>query len=145
MIRWADMRYLVTARLKPGQSAPLSQAIEESRLGAGSIAGQEYLRDMAKARLLESGTVRWVEVCYCPTPLQEERPYWEEYFKLVQIKDAHDRRRCRDLIGEEPWACSNCDCTARLESKMEGWGQPFLESLKHRREKAEEKPTAAVA
>jgi len=36
-------------------------------------------------------TVRWVEVCYCPTPLQEERPYWEEYFELVKVQDAHDR------------------------------------------------------
>jgi len=145
MIKLVDMRYLVTAQLKPGQSAPLLEAIEDSTLGAGSIAGQEYLRDMAQARLLENGTVRWIEVCFCPTPLQEELSYWEEYFELVQIKGAHNRRRCRDLNGEEPWACSDCDCTARLESKMAGWGQSFLERLKHDTEKAEEEPTAAVA
>ena len=145
MIKLVDMRYLVTAQLKPGQSAPLLEAIEDSTLGAGSIAGQEYLRDMAQARLLENGTVRWIEVCFCPTPLQEELSYCVEYFELVQIKDAHNRRRCRDLNGEEPWACSDCDCTARLESKMAGWGQSFLERLKHETEKAEEEPTAAVA
>ena len=47
----------------------------------------------------------WVEVCYCPTPLQEERPYWEEYFELVKVQDAHDRHKCRDQNGSEPCAC----------------------------------------
>ena len=50
--------------------------------------------------------MRWVEVCFCPTPLQEERPYWEEYFDLDRVQDAHDRNRCRDLNGQEPWACT---------------------------------------
>jgi hypothetical protein len=123
------MRYLVTARVKPGQKTALARSIRKRTLGAGSIAGDEYLRNMAKARSVEDGKVRWVEVCFCETPLQEERPYWEEYFELIQIKDAHDRRRCRDLNGEEPWGCSNCDCTLRLEEKMERWGQSFRKTL----------------
>jgi hypothetical protein len=124
------MRYLVKARLKPTQRKALAQAIQKGTLGQGSIAGDEYLRDVGQARALPDGTVRWVEVCFCPTPLQEERPYWEEYFELVQIKNAHDRRRCRDLNGTEPWACCDCDCTRRLEDKMQKWGEPFLETLK---------------
>jgi hypothetical protein len=124
------MRYLVKARLKPTQRKALEQAIQKGTLGQGSIAGDEYLRDVGQARALPDGTVRWVEVCFCPTPLQEERPYWEEYFELVQIKNAHDRRRCRDLNGTEPWACCDCDCTRRLEDKMQKWGEPFLETLK---------------
>lgn len=123
------MRYLVTARVKPGRAAALLQAIEEGTLGAGSIAGGEYLRDMVQARLVKNGAVRWVEVCFCYTPLAEERPYWEEYFELIKVQDAHDRRRCHDLNGSEPWACSNCDCTDRLEAKMANWGQPFLATL----------------
>jgi hypothetical protein len=124
------MRYLVTARIKPDQAAALLQAIETGRLGWGSIAGDEYLRNMAQARLVENGAVRWVEVCFCPTPLAEERPYWEEYFELVKVQDAHDRRRCRDLNGAEPWACSDCDCSERLEAAMAGWGQSFLAMLR---------------
>jgi hypothetical protein len=120
------MRYLVKARLLPGQRNALFKAICKGSLGAGSIAGDEYLRDMHQARELADGTVRWLEVCFCPTPLQEERLYWEEYFELVQIQDAHDRRRCRDISGEEYWACSHCDCTQRLEEKMEKWGKPLL-------------------
>ena len=73
---------------------------------------------MSEARVCEDQTVRWVEVCYCPTPLQEERPYWEKYFDLARVQDAHDRRKCRDENGSEPWACGDCDCTARLEQKL---------------------------
>ena len=124
------MRYLVTARVRPGKDEALLQAIDEGTLGLGSVAGDEYLHDMAKARRLEDGAVRWVEVCFCWEPLQEERPYWEEYFELVRIQDAHSRRLCRDENGTEPWACCDCDCTERLEARMEEWGRPFLEVLR---------------
>lgn len=120
----------MTARVRPGREADLLEAIERGTLGRGSVAGDEYLRNMAQARLLEDGSIRWVEVCFCWEPLDEERPYWEEYFDLVRVQDAHSRRLCRDLNGEEPWACSNCDCTERLEERMEGWGKPFLEVLR---------------
>jgi hypothetical protein len=130
------MRYLVKARLKPGQADQLLRTIEGGTLGAGSIAGGEYIRDMNEARRLEDGSVRWVEICYCPTPLEEEIPYWEEYFELIQIKDAHDRRRCRDLNGEEFWACSTCDCTDRLEAKLASWGESFLTTLYKQTEEA---------
>ncbi|HEV2352355.1 MAG TPA: hypothetical protein VG028_21175 [Terriglobia bacterium] len=115
--------------MKPGRKASLLKSIEEGTLGAGSVAEGEYLRNMAEARLCEDGTARWVEVCYCPTPLQEERPYWEQYLELTRVQDGHDRRRCRDYNGEEPWACGECDCTARLEKKLANLGGPFLESL----------------
>ena len=126
------MRYLVTGRVKPGREDALLQAIEDGSLGAGSVAGGEYIRDMLNARLLKDGRVRWVEVCFCWTPLEEEIPYWEAYFELTQIKDAHARTKCRDEDGSEPWACSTCDCTERLEAVMEGWGEPFLRSLREK-------------
>ena len=126
------MRYLVRARVKPDGERRLLQAIEEESLGQGSVAEGEYLRNMKDARLLPDGTARWVEVCYCPTPLPEERPYWEEHFELTKIQDAHDRRRCRDQNGEEPWACSECDCTKRLEDRLAQSGTPFLAVLRER-------------
>jgi hypothetical protein len=124
------MRYLVRARIKPGCEHDLLKAIDDESLGQGSIAGDEYLRNMGEARLCVDQTARWVEVCYCPTPLQEERPYWEEYFELTKVQDGHDRRRCRDENGSEPWACGDCDCTERLERKLKASGQPFLETLR---------------
>jgi hypothetical protein len=123
------MRYLVRARVRPGRHAVLRDAIADETLGVRSIAGDEYLRNMDAARLMNDGTVRWVEVCYCPTPLLEERPYWEEYFDLVKVQDAHGRSRCRDLDGSEPWACSECDCTARLEERLSRCGRRFRDVL----------------
>jgi hypothetical protein len=119
------MRYLVTARVKAGMARRLASAIDNGSLGAGSIAGSEYLRSMSAARALPDGRVKWVEVCYCPVPLQEERPYWEEYFDLIRVQDAHARSRCRDENGEEPWACGDCDCTARLEGRLAETGASF--------------------
>jgi hypothetical protein len=120
------MRYLVTARVKPGQEEPLRDAIADGTLGRGSVAGGEYIRSMHAARCDDEGRVRWVEVCFCPTPLQEEREYWEEYFTLEKVQDAHARDRCRDLTGEEPWACGDCDCSSKLEAKLATRGRPLL-------------------
>ena len=119
------MRYLVTARVKPGRETALADAIDEGTLGRGSVAGDEYLRNMSEARQLDDGRVKWVEVCYCPTPLQEEREYWEEYFALEKVQDAHARSRCKDLNGTEAWSCGDCDCTARLEAHLARKGSPF--------------------
>jgi hypothetical protein len=123
------MRYLVKARVKPAQESLLRRAIDERTLGHGSVAGDEYLEDMEHARLGSDGTVTWVEVCFCPTPLAEERPYWEEYFELLSVKDAHARRNCRDLNGQEPWACCECDCTKQLEERLAQRGHAFLQRL----------------
>jgi hypothetical protein len=127
------MRYLVRARVKAGRESALLDAIENETLGRGSVAEGEYLRNMGEARLFEDHTTRWVEVCYCPTPLQEERPYWEQYFELTRVQDAHDRVLCRDHNGSESWACGDCDCTQRLERKLASQGRPFLKSLRSRR------------
>jgi hypothetical protein len=124
------MRYLVRARVKAGRETALLRAVEAGTLGAGSVAGGEYLRNMADARLCDDGAARWVEVCFCGEPLAEERPYWEEYFELIRVQDAHPRKKCRDENGTEPWACESCDCTERLEQTLAGWGRPFLEVLR---------------
>ena len=129
------MRYLVKARVKSGQELALVQAIDEGTLGQGSIAGDEYFRNMQNARLYPDNTIRWVEVCYCSTPLQEEKPYWEEYFELAKIQDAHDHRKCRDENGSESWACGDCDCTKRLQQKLASTGQSFLTVLRNQTRK----------
>jgi hypothetical protein len=124
------MRYLVRAKVKPGRERALLAAVENESLGRGSVAEGEYIRNMQEARQAADGTARWVEVCYCDPPLAEERPYWEEYFELMKVQDAHGRHKCRDENGSEPWACGDCDCTWRLEERLASVGKPFLESLR---------------
>jgi hypothetical protein len=126
------MRYLVKARVKSGQEKSLLHAIDQQTLGKGSIAGDEYQHDMKQARVDQTGVATWVETCFCDPPLEEERPYWEKYFELLAVKDAHSRRSCRHENGTEAWACCDCDCTAKLEMKLQTRGEPFLAKLRSR-------------
>ena len=123
------MRYLVKARVKSGREKSLLAAIRDGSLGRGSIAGDEYLHDMQHARVGSDGVAHWVETCFCATPLEEERPYWEKFFDLLKVQDAHNRKNCRHENGSKPWACTDCDCTRRLEQRLSETGQPFLEML----------------
>ena len=123
------MRYLVKARVKSGCAGALARAIADRSLGRGSIAGDEYLSDMQMARVDTKGEARWVETCFCDLPLAEERPYWEKYFDLLSVKDAHSRRNCRHENGTEPWACCECDCTKRLEDRLAQTCKSFLQEL----------------
>ena len=124
------MRYLVKAKLKSGKSKSLLQSINDGTLGKGSIAGDEYIYNMNEARLNGDGAATWVETCFCDPPLAEERPYWEEYFELITVKDAHSRRNCRHENGTEAWACCDCDCTKKLEERLRGQGEPFLARIR---------------
>ncbi len=124
------MRYLVKAHVKTGNEFTLLRAIENDTLGRGSIAGDEYLHNMEQARVNENGVATWVETCFCDPPLAEERPYWEEYFELMSVKDAHSRRNCRHENGAEPWACCDCDCTKELEERLRTQGTSFLDTLR---------------
>jgi hypothetical protein len=123
------MRYLVKASVKSGRERHLIRAIANRTLGKGSIAGGEYLHNMQQARVNDQGVATWVETCFCDPPLAEERPYWEEYFQLISVKDAHSRRNCRHENGTEPWACCDCDCTNKLEQRLATQDHSFLQSL----------------
>lgn len=126
------MRYLIKAKLKSGKSESLLRSINDGTLGKGSIAGDEYIYNMNEARLKTDGAATWVETCFCDPPLAEERPYWEKYFDLISIKDAHSRRNCRHENGTEPWACCDCNCTEKLEEKLRNHGEPFLQTIRSR-------------
>lgn len=124
------MRYLVKGQVKPGKNSAFLCAIENGTLGKGSIAGDEYLYNMEPALVDDQGTATWVETCFCDPPLSEERPYWEEYFQLLSVKDAPSRRSCRHENGTEQWGCCNCDCTKKLEERLATQGNSFLNDLK---------------
>ena len=124
------VRYLVKAKVKAGREGALLEEIDAKTLGRGSIAGDEYLYNMEQARVDGAGMATWVETCFCDPPLDEERPYWEAYFELMSVKDAHSRRNCRHENGTKPWACCECDCTRALEQKLAGQGHSFLEHLR---------------
>ena len=126
----SSVRYFVKAKVKSNKAALLLHAIDNGTLGCGSIAGDEYLHNMQQARVSADEVATWVETCFCHPPLAEERPYWEKYFDLLKITDAHSRRNCRHENGTELWACCDCDCTKKLEEKLRARGDSFLETLR---------------
>jgi hypothetical protein len=69
--------------------------------------------------------VQWIETCFCAVPLDEERPYWEAYFDLETVKDAHDRAGAGTENGDEPWAWLACDCTRSSRGWLRAQGRPF--------------------
>jgi hypothetical protein len=129
VLSWA-VRYFVKAKVKPGKPKLLLEPIETGTLGKGSIAGDEYIYNISEARVNGDGVATSVETCFCDPPLAEERPYWEKYFELLSVKDAHSRRNCRHENGSEPWACCDCDCTNKLEEKLRGQDDSFLKKLR---------------
>jgi len=121
-----NMKYLVKAKLRAGKRGALIQAISDDLLGIGSVAFGEYIKNIKQAREMADGTLCWVEVCFCATPLQEERPYWEEFVELLEIEHAVDSKECQDANGDERRACLQCVCTQGLEDEMLSWGKSFL-------------------
>jgi hypothetical protein len=124
------MRYLVRARVKSGREADLLAAIDRGTLGAGSVAGGEYLRNMRDARLCDDGTARWVEVCFL------RRAAGRGAAVLGGVLRAHPRagrtqppalprRDGRRAVG-----VLRMRCTEKLETQMRTWGRPFLEVLR---------------
>ena len=128
------MRYVLKARVKSNREQSLLNAINTGTLGRGSIAGDEYLHNMKEARVNRDGVATWVETCFCDPPLAEERAYWEEYFDLLSVKDAHARRNCRHENGTEPWGCCDCNCTKKLEEKLSEQGESFLQTIRAKKD-----------
>ena len=58
------MRYILGARVRPDRRSDLLRSLEDGTFGEGFPYGDlgEMLRT---GRVDASGTIRWVEVCYC--------------------------------------------------------------------------------
>jgi hypothetical protein len=119
-----ELRYLLAARVRPERRAELLRSLEEGRFGDGFPYGDlgETLR---AGRVDASGTIRWVEVCYCResygVAMEEELPYFEEFLTDIVVADARSPRLCKGYP-----ACSDCDCTRKVRPK----GEPFLDYLR---------------
>jgi hypothetical protein len=118
------MRYLLSARVRPERQTELLEALENGRFGAGFPYGDlgEVLR---AGRVDESGTVRWVEVCYCReaygVAMEEELPYFEPFLTDLTVADARNPRLCEGYP-----ACSSCDCTRKVRPQ----GEPLVDHLR---------------
>jgi hypothetical protein len=118
------MRYIMGARVRPDRRAELLEALENGRFGDGFPYG-DLGEVLCSGRVDHSGTIRWVEVCYCReyfgVAMNEELPYLEEFLTDIEIADARSPRYCKGYPE-----CNDCACTRKVRFV----GEPLLDHLR---------------
>jgi hypothetical protein len=84
------MDYRVKARVLEGKEKTLREAIETGALGKGEIFEKEMQGAMQEARV-SNGLITFYEICYCPSPLQEEREYYDRYLEILEAQVVEGR------------------------------------------------------
>jgi hypothetical protein len=111
------MRYILGARVRPERRTELLRALEEGTFGDGFPYG-DLGEVLGSGRVDESGTIRWVEVCYCReyfgVAMHEELPYLEEFLTDIEIADARSPRYCKGYPE-----CHDCACTRKVRFEGE--------------------------
>src|SRR4051794_13546525 len=133
------MRYILAARVRPERRAELLRALADGSFGAGFPYG-DLGEVLCSGRMDATGTIRWVEVCYCReyygVAMEEELPYLEDYLTDVTITDARSPAHCEGYP-----ACNDCDCTRKVRPK----GEPLLDHLRRLAGAPEPDPAPAEA
>jgi hypothetical protein len=119
------VRYLISGKVKPERRKELLRALDAGTFGEGFPYG-DLGKTLCSGRVDASGTVRWVEVCYCRefygVAMEEEIPYFEEFLTDLTIVDARSPRGCTGYPD-----CNDCDCTNKVRPK----GEPFADYLRN--------------
>src|SRR3954471_16252478 len=117
------MRYILGASVRPGRRADLLRALEDGSFGRGFPYG-DLGEVLCTGRVDASGTIRWVEVCYCRefygVAVEEGLPYFEEFLKDIVVTAARNPVHCKGYPS-----CGDCGCTSKVRPK----GETLLEYL----------------
>lgn len=82
------MHYAVSGQFLQSKSAQFLQLLSDGTIASQKPDGQEIVASMQRAVIDEQGTVRWSEVCYCPTPLQHEREtVYDRFFTDLKTRE----------------------------------------------------------
>ena len=74
------MHYAIRGQFQADKAAEFLQLLTDGSIARQKPDGKEIVASMQRASVDESGTVRWSEVCYCPTPLEHERATVYDHF-----------------------------------------------------------------
>lgn len=118
------MRYILGARVRPERRPDLLRALENGSFGRGFPYG-DLGEVLCAGRVDATGTIRWVEVCYCReyhgVAMHEELPFLEEYLTDIEVADARSPRSCKGYPE-----CNGCACTKKVRFE----GEPLLDHLR---------------
>lgn len=79
------MIYEVEAKLIADKCGEFRLGLTDGTIARQRPDGSEIVASMTRARISESGSVRWTETCYCGTPLAHEREtVLDRYFSDIR-------------------------------------------------------------
>ncbi len=85
------MHYTVTARFNSKTAAEFHRLLTDGTIENQKPEGKEIVASMKRAKIDDSGTVRWSEVCYCPMPLEHERAtVYDRFFDVIETNEVED-------------------------------------------------------
>ena len=85
------MLYAVSAKLVPDRAREFYTRLTDGSIAAQRPDGAEIVAAMKRARVAPDGVARWMETCYCATPLEHERAtVLDRYFTGIETKAAEE-------------------------------------------------------
>jgi len=67
------MIYSVKARFIEEKMVEFYRKLTDGTIQNQKPDGQEIINSMKRAKITETNTIQWSEMCFCPTPLKHER------------------------------------------------------------------------
>jgi hypothetical protein len=132
------MRYIMGSKVRPERRADLLRSLEDGTFGEGFPYG-DLGEVLGTGRVDATGTIRWVEVCYCReyygVAMEEEIPYLEEYLTDIVVADARSPRYCKGYPE-----CNDCACSRKVRFE----GEPLLDHLRRTIAKEGDEASAAL-
>jgi hypothetical protein len=132
------MRYILGAKVRPERRADLLRSLEDGTFGEGFPYG-DLGKVLSTGWVDATGTIRWVEVCYCReyygVAMEEELPYLEEYLTDIVVADARSPRYCKGYPE-----CNDCACSRKVRFE----GEPLLDHLRRTIAKECDEASAAL-
>ena len=79
------MIYSVKARFIEEKMGEFYRKLTDGTIQNQKPDGQEIVNSVKRAKITESNTIQWSEMCFCPTPLKHERETVYNHF-LTDMK-----------------------------------------------------------
>ena len=85
------MIYSVSAQFISEKLEEFYQKLTDGTISNQKPDGQEIINSMKRAKIIEPGTIRWSEMCFCDPPLKHERQtVYDNYLKDMKTETIDD-------------------------------------------------------
>jgi len=99
------MIYKVKAKYKPEKLLAFFKKLTDGSIARQKPDGTEIVESMKRAKITESETIEWFEMCFCPTPLQHERTTVYDHF--LEDISTYTAENYEEVEGDSFWDYMN--------------------------------------